>query len=133
MDYAKYLDHHLIGPTSFSNRTILRRGRLCRSPDVAAPDQLAALRRQAVEAVGRMALSNYLLQCILGTVIFFGYGMGYFGHLTQWQLYLVVAENDFTPGTFSVLWLRFFTSARPNGCYDHWYCAKTTTGQTRFG
>lgn len=30
-------------------------------------------------AVGRTALSNYLLQSILGTLIFYGYGLGFFG------------------------------------------------------
>lgn len=109
LDYAKYLDHHLIGPTQFFPIE-----RFCAAVGYAALlmwlHRISWLRycRQAVEAVGRMALSNYLLQCILGTVIFFGYGMGYFGHLTQWQLYLVVAEMILLQVLFSVLWLRFF-------------------------
>ena len=30
-------------------------------------------------AVGRMALTNYLLQSFVGTLIFYGYGLGFFG------------------------------------------------------
>lgn len=37
----------------------------------------ARLRRFA--AVGRLALTNYLLQSILGTLIFYNYGLGFFG------------------------------------------------------
>lgn len=35
---------------------------------------------------GRMALTNYLLQSLVATFIFFGYGLGYFGQLPRaWQ------------------------------------------------
>jgi uncharacterized protein len=30
-------------------------------------------------AVGRMALTNYLLQSVIGTLIFYSYGLGFFG------------------------------------------------------
>jgi uncharacterized protein len=43
-----------------------------------------------VEAAGRMAFSNYLGTSIVATTIFYGYGFGLFGHLSRWQLYLVV-------------------------------------------
>jgi uncharacterized protein len=42
-------------------------------------------------AAGRMALSNYIGTSIVATTIFYGYGLGYFGHLSRWQLYAVVA------------------------------------------
>lgn len=41
---------------------------------------------------GRMALSNYLLQSLVMTGIFFGYGLGYFDQLPRaWQPLLVLA------------------------------------------
>jgi uncharacterized protein len=39
-------------------------------------------------AVGRMALSNYLLQSIIGTLIFYSYGLGMFGRVGAAKLFL---------------------------------------------
>jgi uncharacterized protein len=40
---------------------------------------------------GRMALSNYLLQSLVCTAIFYGYGLGYFEQLPRaWQLPFVL-------------------------------------------
>ena len=39
----------------------------------------AGWRARAVAAVGRTALSNYLLQTVLCTTIFYGHGLGLFG------------------------------------------------------
>jgi uncharacterized protein len=41
-------------------------------------------------ATGRMAFSNYLGTSLVCTLIFNGYGLGWFGHLERWQLYGVV-------------------------------------------
>ncbi len=62
----------------------------------------------AFGAVGKMALTNYLLQTIVCTIFFYGYGMGYFARLTQFQLYLFVTEVLLLQTIFSVLWLRRF-------------------------
>ncbi|MFW2851259.1 DUF418 domain-containing protein [Sphingomonas sp. TX0543] len=43
-----------------------------------------------IAAVGRMAFSNYLGTSILCTLIFYGYGLGWYGRLERWQLYAVV-------------------------------------------
>jgi len=41
---------------------------------------------------GRMALTNYLLQSIVCTLIFYGYGLGYFEQLARaWQIPFVLA------------------------------------------
>lgn len=40
--------------------------------------------------VGRMALSNYLLQSLIGTSIFYGYGLGLYGQLDRWHLLLIM-------------------------------------------
>jgi uncharacterized protein len=62
----------------------------------------------AFEAVGKLALTNYLVQTIVCTIFFYGYGMGYFGRLTQFQLYFFVAEIIMAQVIFSVIWLRYF-------------------------
>lgn len=42
-------------------------------------------------AVGRTALTNYLLQSVVGTLIFYGYGLGFFGRIgPAWLLPLTV-------------------------------------------
>jgi uncharacterized protein len=58
--------------------------------------------------VGRLSLTNYLLQSIFCTLFFTGFGSGNFGKLTQWQLYLLVIEIIVVQISFSVIWLRHF-------------------------
>ena len=41
-------------------------------------------------AIGRIAFSNYLGTSIVCTLIFNGYGLGWYGYLERWQCYLVV-------------------------------------------
>ncbi|WP_078393894.1 DUF418 domain-containing protein [Shouchella patagoniensis] len=48
---------------------------------IAACYQLLSLIRPFIEAVGKLSLSNYLLQSIICTTIFYGYGLGFFGQL----------------------------------------------------
>jgi len=64
---------------------------------------------RALSRVGQMALSNYILQTILCTLFFTGVGMGYFGRLTQLQLYFIVLEICLIEIVFSVIWLRVYT------------------------
>ncbi|AOD15390.1 DUF418 domain-containing protein [Xanthomonas fragariae] len=57
---------------------------------------------------GRMALSNYLLQSLLCTWIFYGYGLGYFEQLSRvWQLPFALALFALQ-AVLSQLWLRWF-------------------------
>lgn len=46
--------------------------------------------RAALAATGRLALSNYLLQSLLCTALFYGYGLGAFGLARRWQLPLAL-------------------------------------------
>ncbi|MFZ5831421.1 MAG: DUF418 domain-containing protein [Planctomycetota bacterium] len=43
-----------------------------------------------VAAVGRMALTNYLMQSLLATTLFYGYGVGLFGHVDRVGLWGIV-------------------------------------------
>jgi uncharacterized protein len=59
-------------------------------------------------AVGRIALTNYLLQSLICTTLFYGYGLGLFGRLDYaWQLAVVAAVWAFQL-TFSTWWLQRF-------------------------
>lgn len=61
-----------------------------------------------VAPAGRMALTNYLMQSVLGTWIFYGYGLGYFEQLGRaWQVPLVLGLFALQV-VFSRLWLRRF-------------------------
>jgi uncharacterized protein len=58
--------------------------------------------------IGQMAFTNYLMQSIICTIIFHGYGMGYFNQLKFHQLYYIVAGVWVFQIIFSAIWLRYF-------------------------
>lgn len=58
--------------------------------------------------IGKMALSNYLLQSLICSIIFYGYGMGYYGRIGQFGLYFLVVEIFIVQLVFSTFWLRYF-------------------------
>lgn len=64
--------------------------------------------RSVIGAVGQLALTNYLVQSVLCSVFFYGYGFGYFGDLRLQTLYIVVAEIWLMQLVFSTVWLRYF-------------------------
>lgn len=59
-------------------------------------------------AVGRMALTNYLMQSILCTTLFEGWGFGLFGLLDRTQLLGVAAAIWLLQLALSSVWLRYF-------------------------
>ncbi len=59
-------------------------------------------------AVGRMALTNYLLQTLICTSIFYGHGLGLFGSFNRVQQILTVVAVWAVALVLSPLWLRFF-------------------------
>ncbi|GAA4396571.1 DUF418 domain-containing protein [Nibrella viscosa] len=63
---------------------------------------------KALANVGQMAFTNYLMQSIICTLIFYGYGFGYYGKLAFHQLYYVVAGVWVFQILFSAVWLRYF-------------------------
>jgi uncharacterized protein len=63
---------------------------------------------QSLEAVGQMALTNYIMQSIICTLFFFGYGLNYYGELEFYQIYFVVLAIWIVQLVISPIWLRFF-------------------------
>jgi uncharacterized protein len=61
-----------------------------------------------VAAVGRMALSNYLLQSVICTTIFYGHGLGLFGRVDRAGQFAVVVGVWAFQLLASSAWLRYF-------------------------
>ncbi|MCC6672647.1 MAG: DUF418 domain-containing protein [Planctomycetes bacterium] len=62
----------------------------------------------ALAAVGRMAFSNYVLQTVCCTLLFFGYGLGLHGRLSRSMLMGVMLGVSLVQVCFSLVWLRRF-------------------------
>ena len=58
--------------------------------------------------VGQMAFTNYLMQSIICTIFFYGYGFGNFNKLRFHELYYVVGAVWIFQLIFSAIWLQFF-------------------------
>jgi len=59
-------------------------------------------------AVGRMALSNYLMQSIIGAFVFYGFGFAHFSQMSRLDLAAFVFLVWMFQITFSVVWMRLF-------------------------
>ena len=61
---------------------------------------------QRFAALGRMALTNYLMHSVILTTVFYGYGLGLYGTIPRlWQMLFVVAVVGFQLW-FSPAWLQ---------------------------
>jgi uncharacterized protein len=109
LDYAKYIESNSIPPNQFFPIE-----RILMAVGYASLVMLLLRSRvlnwlwDALSAVGRMALTNYILQTIMCTFFFYGYGFGFFGRLSQLELYFVVIEMWLVQIVFSVFWLRYY-------------------------
>ncbi|MBI1393975.1 MAG: DUF418 domain-containing protein [Alphaproteobacteria bacterium] len=68
----------------------------------------AKLPFRALGAAGRMAFSNYIGQTVIANLIFTSVGLGLFGSLVRWQIYLLMASIWIAQLAFSMLWLARF-------------------------
>jgi len=59
--------------------------------------------------VGRMALTNYLLQTVICVFIFYGYGFGQFGRLGATKATLIALAIFLFQILISALWLKYFS------------------------
>lgn len=64
--------------------------------------------RSGLAAVGRMAFTNYLMQTLICSVIFFGWGLGMYGRFSRSELIPFVVGIWAFQIVFSVVWLRAF-------------------------
>jgi uncharacterized protein len=64
--------------------------------------------RARLAAAGQMALSNYLMQTLICSTLFYGYGFGWFGYLERYQILLVAVALWAFQLWLSPLWLRHF-------------------------
>ncbi len=62
----------------------------------------------ALQAVGRMALSNYIAQSMIGVFLFTGVGLALFGRLSRFELLLIVLCVWAIQLSLSVWWMKRF-------------------------
>ncbi|HEY7884073.1 MAG TPA: DUF418 domain-containing protein [Cellvibrionaceae bacterium] len=62
----------------------------------------------ALSPYGRMALSNYVMQTLIGTFIFYGWGLGLLGKLHEWQTLLLAFVIIYGQIKFSAWWLSHY-------------------------
>lgn len=63
---------------------------------------------KALANVGQMAFTNYLMQSIICTFFFYGYGFGYYNKLRFHELYYFVLCVWLFQLIFSSVWMRYF-------------------------
>ena len=109
LDYEKYIGKNMLPPNQFFpiERLVMALGYISLIMWFIRVNILQWLWR-SLAAVGRMAFTNYLMQTIICTLFFYGYGFGYFGRLSLKELYFFVAEIWLVQTVFSILWLRFY-------------------------
>ena len=108
-DYTKYINRHWLPPDLFFTfeRAFLALGYASFILFMVRSSLLKSIWK-AFSSVGQMALTNYLLQTIVCVIFFTGTGMGYFGRLHQYELYLLVIEICLVQIVFSVLWMKYY-------------------------
>ena len=71
-------------------------------------NELLKFSGDCLAAVGRMALSNYLLQSVIGVSLFYGIGLGQFNQLTRSEIAIIIVVVWTFQITFSVMWMAAF-------------------------
>ena len=64
--------------------------------------------QKALAAVGKMALSNYLVHTVICNTLFMGFGFGLFGELQRYELYYIVVGIWVIQLIYSPLWFKYF-------------------------
>ena len=64
--------------------------------------------KNSLRAVGQMALTNYLVQTLICTTIFYGHGFGLYGKLERIEQLLIVFAIWIIQITYSPIWLKYY-------------------------
>ena len=64
--------------------------------------------KNSLKAVGQMALTNYLLQTIICTTIFYGHGFGFYGSVERTGQILIVFGIWIFQMIISPIWMKYF-------------------------
>lgn len=67
-----------------------------------------AVLKNSLAAVGRMALTNYIMHSVICAIIFTGIGFSMFGKLQRYELYYVVISIWIFQLIISPLWLKYY-------------------------
>jgi uncharacterized protein len=62
----------------------------------------------AIARTGRMALTNYLMQSVIATTIFFSYGLGLYGQVNIWQGMILTVVIYIVQVIWSHYWLKYY-------------------------
>lgn len=62
----------------------------------------------AIAKTGRMALTNYLMQSVIATTIFFSYGLGLYGQVNIWQGMILTVAIYIVQVIWSHYWLNHY-------------------------
>jgi uncharacterized protein len=75
---------------------------------LAVEDGRCRFMTRALANAGRMALTNYLMQTVIATTIFYFYGLALFARTTRVERLGIVLAVFAGQLLFSALWLRYF-------------------------
>jgi len=75
---------------------------------VALGSRLPFLVRYSFQCIGKMALTNYLLQSIICSYIFYGHGLGLFSKLDRFEVLSILPLIWLFQIMCSIFWLRYF-------------------------
>lgn len=64
--------------------------------------------KRVLSAVGKMAFTNYILMSVICTLIFYGYGLGYYGEIDRVHQSLIVAGIWLIILSISPIWLKYY-------------------------
>jgi uncharacterized protein len=72
--------------------------------------QIPAFQRflKVLAPAGRMAMTNYLMQTLIALLIFYGYGLGFYGKIGPTGTSLIAIGVFGIQIIFSTVWLRYF-------------------------
>lgn len=64
--------------------------------------------QKALAAVGKMALTNYLMHSVVTSIVFYGFGFALYGQLERYELYYIVFSLWAAQLVISPIWLTYF-------------------------